>query len=266
MSNTTIKRPTFPASVSDLTDMISLTERSASDARSVTVLTRTALTTANNVDPQSRLWTGQPINCSAPMYTTSVSGRMPEPCVVSRPGNTFVNMSLLSDPFIAELPTNYSTGLIRQYLPRINSTARRDIITEADFPADCDTRRDAFYAHYAAVNPNYIHMTGWGTWSLLVCMPTNMSQSPWLATRNRQHFSEELFLNISVLSAGPTEYNERPEQRGGLFKITLETTAGYFELPNYMNGEQPGPLLRWDPTDDCLTMHNCSSQTLFNKS
>lgn len=266
MSTTNIKRPTFPGNVLSLTDMIGLTDKSVSDALSMTVLTWTALTTANTVDPQSRLWTGQPINCSAPMYTTSVSGRMPEVCVVSRPGNTFGNMSLLSDPFIAELPTNYSTGLIRQYLPRINSTARRDIVTEADFPSDCDTRRDVFYARYAAVNPNIIPMTGWGTWSLIVCMPANMSRSPWLATRNRQHFSEELFLNISVLSVGPVELNETPEQRGGLFRITVETTAGYFELPNYMNNEQPGPLLHWDPTDDCLAMHDCSSQPFSNKS
>jgi len=250
--------------VPDLTDMISLTDRSASDAVGVTVLTRTSLTTANIVDFQSRLWTGQPINCSASMYTTFVSGRMPEECIVSRPGNTFANMSLLPDPFIAELPTNYSTGLIRQYLPRINSTARRDVISEAEFPADCESRQDAFYARYAAINPNYIRMTGWGTWSLVVCMPANTSQSPWLATRNRQHFSEELFLNISVLSASPVKSNKTPEQRGGLFKITLETTAGYFELPNYMNDEQPGPLLDWDPTDGCLEMRNCGKQYIYN--
>lgn len=35
------------------------------------------------------------------------------------------------------------------------------------------------------------------------------------------------------------------------FKMSLNTTAGYFELPNYKNGQLPGPLLSDDPELHC---------------
>ncbi|KAL2008765.1 hypothetical protein VTN00DRAFT_6959 [Thermoascus crustaceus] len=34
------------------------------------------------------------------------------------------NMSLLQNPFLAQLPSDYGTGLIRQFVPRFNSTAK----------------------------------------------------------------------------------------------------------------------------------------------
>lgn len=31
--------------------------------------------------------------------------------------------------------------------------------------------------------------------------------------------------------------------RTQFFRVTLDTTAGYFELPSYLNGQKAGPLL-----------------------
>lgn len=76
-------------------------------------------------------------------------------------------------------------------------------------------------------------------------MPANVTQSPWRPTRNRQDFSEELYLKVSV--SFPID-NIPPDNA---YKITLNTTAGYFELPNYMNGGTAGPLLDEDPNNIC---------------
>lgn len=47
---------------------------------------------------------------------------------------------------------------------------------------------------------------------------------------------------------------------GGVFKITADTTTGYFELPNYMNGGQAGPLIDGDPDDDEHCGYDCQRQ------
>lgn len=218
---------------------------------------RSALAAASNANPQGRLWTGKPFDCS-PFALNSAPFRHHLKC--GSPNMVFENMSLLTDPFLAELPSGYSTGLIRQYLPRINSTARRDIITKSDFPTNCDAIPDAFYVRYAETPILSSNKSNLGNWSLEACMPANLTQSPWRAVRTRQDFSEELYLNISLTTDGGG-HPLKAEEQGGLFRISLDTTAGYFELPNYMNGEQPGPLLDDEPTSLCRD--NCDDQTAW---
>ncbi|RJE26738.1 hypothetical protein PHISCL_00969 [Aspergillus sclerotialis] len=77
-------------------------------------------------------------------------------------------------------------------------------------------------------------------------MPANASQPLWKPTRDRQDFSEELFVHTTV---GRYEYT---------VKITVDTTAGYFELPNYLNGGNPGPLLPKFP--ECTLESDCLGQ------
>jgi len=240
--------------------MLDFSEPRRTSGEDIIQQARSAMTTANNASPQSRLWTGRSINCSAPPFEGLPPGVPAEPCLLKMKGRTFGNMSTLPDPFLAQLPSNYSTGVIRQYLPRINSTAHRQVIAESEFPADCDKLPGAFYVRYAATNPNYIISTGWGNWSLVACMPADLNRSPWIATRDRQEFSEELYLAIDVVSADPLEFNKSPQARGGYFRITVNTTAGYFELPNYANGQAPGPLLDKDPMPHCGLGTNCSTQ------
>lgn len=47
----------------------------------------------------------------------------------------------------------------------------------------------------------------------------------------------------------------------GYYRVTLNTTAGYFEVPNYMNNNLPGPLLAIDPLDACGS--DCASQSEY---
>ena len=78
-------------------------------------------------------------------------------------------------------------------------------------------------------------------------MPGNLTNSPWKATRDRQDITELLYLNVTLedksVKTGITDNST-------VFKVQANSTAGYFELPNYMNGG-PGPLLEKDPNSAC---------------
>jgi hypothetical protein len=151
-------------------------------------------------------------------------------------------MSLLEDPFFAQLPSGFSTGLIRQFAPRINSTARRENITKDEFPQGCDALPDAFYVRYENVSA----LNDFPGFAFEACMPANMSAAPWRATRDRQDFSEVLYLAVNLTTAGGWELQV---PTGAYFtRITVNTSVGFFELPNYMNGGIAGPLLAEDPT------------------
>ncbi|KAJ7926904.1 hypothetical protein B0H13DRAFT_1972177 [Mycena leptocephala] len=122
-------------------------------------------------------------------------------------------------------------GLIRQFAPRINSTARRENITKDEFPQGC--------TGVSALNdfPGF---------AFEACMPANMSAAPWRATRDRQDFSEVLYLAVNLTTAAGWELRV---PTGAYFtRITVNTSVGFFELPNYMNGGIAGPLLAEDPT------------------
>lgn len=205
---------------------------------------RYALTSTAATDPQSRLWSAMgALNCSNSTYDSSAA------CAFGQ--LSLGNMSQLQDPFVAQLPAGYSTGLVRQFLPRINSSATRVRISELDFPTDCGSLPGSFYVdHSTAVNTGFIGGSPASTeWTLIACMPTDQTQSPWTNTRRRQDFSEELYLNLTARD--PQEVMPPHDQWSGFFKITVNTTAGFFELPNYVNGQKPGPLLTDDPNDHC---------------
>lgn len=93
-------------------------------------------------------------------------------------------------------------------------------------------------------------MTDYRGYAADICIPYNVSASLWKVQRSRQDFSEELYLNITLVGLErPLESSFTPGTYA--FKATLNTTGGYFELPNYMNGEMPGPLLDDGPEPHC---------------
>ena len=77
-------------------------------------------------------------------------------------------------------------------------------------------------------------------------MPDGISQSPWKATRDRQDTTETMFLDMYFGSS----YNLAtfdPNPANSTISLTIDTTLGYFELPNYNNNGTAGPLLAKDP-------------------
>lgn len=226
------------------------------------MLTRRALESTSNLTPQPRLWQ-ENFDCSF------IGKGNTEQCIYDTA--TLGNLSALSNPFLAQLPVGYHTGLVKQFIPRINSTVKWESIPRKEMPVNCGDMPNSFYAHYA--NGTRRPEDSWDplsgaqrNWSIEACMPDNQSVSPWQQTYMRQSFTEVLYLNISVIGyhdwrssafevPGPdsTAY-------GGIFRIISETTAGYFELPNYMRRGQAGPIIDGDPDGSDHCGFDCDEQ------
>lgn len=93
-------------------------------------------------------------------------------------------------------------------------------------------------------------------------MPRDLTTSPWKSTRDRQDFTEEVYLNVTLIHYNVNKLNQ-DQQNSTFYKVTLDTTAGYFELPNYMNGEVAKPLLKKDPNSICG--EHCEPETIDGK-
>jgi len=147
-------------------------------------------------------------------------------------------MTLTNDSFTAQLPALFNTGVIRQFLPRLNSSLIYDAVDVEEFPSGCNTIPGSFYVEYtgqAASNDNY---------SIQACMPGNLTQSPWRNTRKRQDITELLYLKLTLNIVDTIH-------KTAVFMVQANSSAGYFELPNYINGGVPGPLLLEGPKVYC---------------
>lgn len=173
--------------------------------------------------------------------------------------------STLSRPFLAELLVGYHTGVIRQFTPRFSSDGKVEVVPPAGMPLGCDSIPHAFYVHYASSQPSGEDSNSSASspsrdeprnWSIQACMPTDQSVSSWKDTYLRHEFVKELYLNISIIGYYLKRRNGQylAEVDSRVLKITSSTTAGFFELPNYMNGGRSNRLLNGDPDLD----HYCS--------
>ena len=226
------------------------------------LVTRKALEAVTPSEMPSGLWPGSDTICLAPGDTVDNSiwktsnATLTELCY--RPGLTWSNISALPSPFMSSLPKDFNTGLIRQLAPRFNSTASYENITAADFPSDCTAQNGSLSFEYS--NTSVVDTDdGPAIWALQACMPASSYSSISEPTRDRQDFTEEMFLNVTLNKAmqnGIRQWNldnlpNAPESE--YFRVQVRTTAGYFELPNYMNGKVAGPLLGKIPSDFCGT-------------
>lgn len=260
LSTETIKIPTNPQPIQKLFDIPDmLTSYRSHGLISTVPAVRMSLASASSNDIPPQLWTRTP-SCRGLGDSTDSDST----CIVG--GTSWGNISTLFDPFIAQLTKDSNTGLMQQFLPRLNSTVEFENISAANFPTNCDTALGALsirQTNSPLVPNNGFYYNGDDPleWTVHACMPADLRGSPWKATRARQDFGEELFLNISLsprlLSAAHnTPHIQRPVSE--YFRVTANTTAGYFELPNYVNGQKPGPLLVNDPNEACG--ENCARQ------
>ncbi|KAL4939323.1 hypothetical protein BDV06DRAFT_38288 [Aspergillus oleicola] len=264
LSTDTIKTPTESETIDYLLNLNDPTSSwgypvdDDGDDNLITVMARSALNIASRDELQPQMWAGANVSCN-PLsdtyqeYSPSLSSSSGYVC--GDGGATLANMPTLPDPFLAELPSGFNTGLIRQFAPRINSTAQYQNITVEEFPTDCQSIPNGFFVDYT--NTTLLDYGLTETWGIQVCMPGDITQSPWQATRDRQDFSEVMYLNVSIDGYTPS-YGVYKNSLSTFYKITLNTTAGYFELPNYMNGGVAGPLLEKDPSDICQS--DCTAQ------
>ena len=138
------------------------------------------------------------------------------------------------------------------------ATAHYVNISAADFPTGCDTTAGALSIRQSNTPVNVTD--GVLSWAVHACMPADLRVSPWTNTRARQDFTEELYLNVSLSEAlrSQVEDGDLFMPISQYFRVTVDTTAGYFELPNYMNGQTAGPLLKHDPSAECG--NSCQAQ------
>ncbi|KAJ5318747.1 uncharacterized protein N7506_011451 [Penicillium brevicompactum] len=214
------------------------------DSNKVVVLTRAAMASATTADFQSLLW--YDLHNACPPELLGSNGACSQ-LAVSFGHFDPLGVPPENDAFLAQLPVGFNSGLIRQFAPRINSSTKFTQIASHEFSRECEQTHGSFFMDYASA-PDLRSTPSYG-WAIQACMPGDLARTPWKATRSRQDFSEDLFLNMTLKSS--EAWNNT------FYKLTLNTTAGYFELPNYMNGEVAGSLLDKDPNDlcgiDCMT-------------
>jgi hypothetical protein len=269
LSSISAKTPTAPYTMHDIGDVVNLFAGHDNDnydesKNRVALATRKAIEAVSADEMPSGLWTGSNTTCLAEGDTTydwyKSNSTFKELC--SRPGLTWTNISALPSPFMSLLPKDFNTGLVRQLAPRFNSSASYKNITAAEFRIGCATGDDSLSFKYSNVTDIWDETA---IWALHACMPASSRSSTARATRDRQDFTEELFLNVTLNTViqrqarqwGISYVSDGPESE--YFRVEVRTTAGYFELPNYMNGQVAGPLLeKFDLGycgSDCITQY-----------
>ncbi|KAJ5190287.1 uncharacterized protein N7498_009272 [Penicillium cinerascens] len=222
---------------------------------------RSNLASAINDEVQMRLWSRNNDTVSSEDRVENIEAYS---LVETKSQNTLANLSTITDPFWAELPSSTTTGLLQEFAPRINSTAKWENNSDATLPADCHPSSDAFYLHYIY---HYDDIFGY---DIQVCMPGNVSKSPWKNQNNRQDISEELYLSMNFSKSSESSGLAPASVNPGMYsrKLTLQSTMGYFELPNYANGGLPGPLIEGDPSNNNaepnLRKRNTDNDTAWN--
>jgi hypothetical protein len=257
LSTSTVKTPTAPYKIRSLQDTPGKFTRSGDDSNTVALATRKAIEVVSAAEIPSGLWSGSNTTCKFQGKKQEITETLDPACI--QPGLSWANMSAIPEPFLSQLPKDFNSGLIRQLAPRFKSTASYENITSAEFPADCASRPGSLSIAYSNITDNGGEAE---IWALHACMPADLSMSPWKDTRDRQDFTEELYINVTLNDAMQFRAKELSRNRSlpesEYFRVKVRTTAGYFELPNYMNGEKAGSLLNKIPPDFCGD--NCIEQ------
>lgn len=258
LSFNTIKRVGFPVTLTRITDFTDLfpdppfTGTPVDTGLNAAKL-RDILTSTDVNEIQTRLWSS-----SNGTVTLDDKNGLSYSSFQTKSQNNLANITTIKDPFWAELPSGTNTGMLRQFAPRINSTAKWEDNPSGVLPEDCNKESDAFYLRFEY--DNLIKYT------VEVCMPGNMSKSPWENNFSRQDFTEELYFKMNFSGNYDSILINQITVKEGTYsrKITLNTTKGYFELPNYANGQVPSPLIDHAPFKNATGVYMRSRRDLAN--
>jgi hypothetical protein len=161
------------------------------------------------------------------------------------PGFTMGN-SELPRFFVAGIPANLTTGVLREHALRFNSSIECKEIDGASFPSPCPGE-GPFSVILQKANDTRIR----------VCVPGKVGNFPWTRSRNRQDLSEELYLDL---------LDDNDSGAGGIRNIhtisstvrcVAKTTRGFFELGNTWNDDTYSSLLdQWPSRGPMLEEFN----------
>lgn len=207
-----------------------------------------SLATVTDTDVQTYLWR----DASSDWSTFQISDRG------SAVGSTFFapyyDDSHLSY-FVAALPNNTNTGVLREHIMRLNSSAECNAIDASAFPQTCDGADPLVVSYSSQVDPADFDNDKPKNFTIDICVPGNLSASPWTLSRDRQDITEDLYINVHIDSATLQSWgywSSAPSATNFTVHCTGKTTRGYFELPNYHNEFTTGPLLEKWPDNETL--------------
>lgn len=155
----------------------------------------------------------------------------------------YANMNTADDHytyFVSSLMNGTNTGILRQLGMRLNSTSSCATTNISDFPTTCAGGRP------------FVSKLNFEGLNVSICAPGNYEETPWTLSRDRQDISEELWIDLALDSY---ETNiEAMELQWGVstnwtLHCTVDTTRGYFEIPNTHTNNNPGPLLEKWPSE-----------------
>ncbi|KAL3959649.1 hypothetical protein ACCO45_004766 [Purpureocillium lilacinum] len=205
--------------------------------------TRTKLSWTNTSDLQTRLWSHNMTleNCQ----DEGIKCWLQSTLMLS-------NMTHLDDFFWSQIYPGFGTGLVKQFVPQVNWTVKALYSSDTNFPQTCagTGNTNKLPLRYSLQGPE-------GSLNLEFCMPGNSPKTTWRAQRHRQHLHEELFVRLD-LAEDPSGLS--PAVGKYMYQVILDTTAGYFELPNFMNGGFVSTLLNADPVKICSYAWDCLFQ------
>lgn len=143
--------------------------------------------------------------------------------------------------FVTAIPGGTTTGVLREHIMRLNSTASCSSLDVSEFPETC-SGENPFQASL-----EYKGIYDWGRAdgnisTVEICAPGNLGKHPWTLSRSRQDLSEEVFLKFTG-----DKYDT------GVLHCTGLTTKGYFEMGNEHNEKIFGPLLDKWPSNGALS-------------
>jgi hypothetical protein len=140
--------------------------------------------------------------------------------------------------FVAALPADTTTGVLREHIIRLNSSVSCTNLTVSAWPSTC-SGTNPFQASFSYSEDYYN-----GNMTIDVCAPGDMGKHPWTFSRNRQALSEEVFFRFT--GRNTSEHIGYESREDDVVHCTAQTARGYFELGNAYNGGAFGPLLeKW---------------------
>lgn len=212
----------------------------------------------NGVSPshiQPQIWVSNDtkVDCNnETAWTLNPNAKIPATSQCRNSGLTYMSLIDQSEAWVSQLGYGFATGVkSNQYIPRVNTSVNIEFMEE--LPDQCTSEEAVLLMDYAGKVTWYDSTENETVttrqWWAKVCILHYPQDSGFNDTDDAQTLVESAFLDLYNYDIGSTKSRN-------VSAITMSTTVGYFELPNYKNNNVPGP--------SCKTSSCRPSTTLLN--
>lgn len=141
--------------------------------------------------------------------------------------------------FAAGLPSNLTSGVLREHAMRFNSSVNCELIDRASFPSSC-SGQGPFAATLKRNEDTDIR----------VCVPGEIGAIPWTRSRSRQDITEPLYMDIRDGDSSGKHSQAEYRNISATIRCEAKTTRGFFELGNTWNNDTYTNLLSEWPSQE----------------